>query len=75
MGLKAIGDVSDLVPTDYGYHIIQYVGDVPTGAAAYDDVKQELKDSLTTTMQDEAWQTIIDEWTSASTIKKYEENM
>lgn len=75
MGLKAIGDVSELVPTDFGYHIIQYVGDVPTGAPAYDDVKQELKDTLTTTMQDEAWQTIIKEWTSASTIKKYEENM
>lgn len=75
MGLKAIGDVSDLVPTDYGYHIIQYVGDVPTGAAAYDDVKQEIKDTLLTSMQDDAWQTIIDEWTSASTIKKYEENL
>lgn len=75
MGLKAIGDVTDIVATDFGYHIIQYVADVPTGAIAYDDVKQELKESMTASMQDEAWQTVIEEWTSASTIKKYEENM
>lgn len=75
MGLKAIGDVSELVPTDYGYHIIQYVSDVPAGAIAYDQVKQELTDSLTTTKQDEAWQTIVDEWTKASKIEKYEDKL
>ncbi len=75
MNLKAIGDVSELVPTDYGYHIIQYTGDVPAGAIAYDNVKQEIHDTLLATMQDEAWQTIIDEWTNSSKVEKYEDKL
>lgn len=75
MGLAAIGDYTDLVSSDYGYHIIEYYGDVTSGAVNYDDVKQEIYDSLLTTMQDEAWQTIIDEWTEESEIVTYEENM
>lgn len=75
MNLKAIGDVSELVPTDYGYHILQYVSDVTAGAVAFDSVKQELYDSLLASMQDEAWQTIIDEWTNTSKIEKYEDKL
>lgn len=75
MGLKEIGGFSELVASDYGYHIIEYFGDVPTGAVAFDDVKQEVYDSLTATMQDEAWQTIIDEWTNTSEVVRYDDNM
>lgn len=75
MGLKAIGEYTDLVPSDYGYHIIEYFSDVPTGAVSFDSVKDEIHDSLVTTLQDEAWQKIIDEWTKASDIEKFEDNM
>ena len=75
MNLKAVGDVSELVPTDYGYHILQYVSDVPAGAVVYENVKQEIYDTLLATMQDEAWQTIVDEWTNTSKIEKFEDKL
>lgn len=75
MGIAAIGEFTELVPSDYGYHIIEYYSDVPAGAAAYEDVRQEIYDELLSSMQDDAWQTIIDEWTNSSTVIKYEENM
>lgn len=75
MGIAAVGEFTELVPSDYGYHIIEYFRDVPAGAAAYDDVRQEIYDELLSSMQDDAWQTIIDEWTKESTVVKHEENM
>ncbi len=75
MSLAAVGDITDLIPSDYGYHIIEYYGDMTPGPVPFDDVKQEVADSLKATMQDEAWQKIVDEWTSSSKIERYEENM
>lgn len=75
MGLAAVGDFTDLVPSDYGYHIIEYFSDVPAGEVSFDSVKDEIYDSLVATMQGEAWQKIVDEWTESSNVVKYEENM
>ncbi len=75
MGLKTIGEFTDLVTSDYGYHIIEYFSDVPAGAVSFDSVKDGIYDSLVATMQGEAWQKIIDEWTESSNVVKYEENM
>jgi hypothetical protein len=74
MALKNINDISELVATDYGYHIIQYVGDTTAGAVALDKVKDELYDSLKTTLQDDKWTSITDEWTAQSNAKYYPEN-
>jgi len=75
MGLKAVGEFTELVTSDYGYHIIEYFSDVPAGAVSFESVKDSIKDTLTATMQGEAWQKIVDEWTEASNVVKYEENM
>ncbi len=75
MGLGKVGDVSDLVASDYGYHIIEYFSDLPAGAVALDTVKEEIYDTLVTTMQDEAWQKVIDEWTTTSKIETFKENL
>ncbi len=75
MSLAAVGDFTDLVSSDYGYHIIEYFSDVPAGAVSFDSVKDGIYDSLVATMQGEAWQKIIDEWTETSNVEKYEENM
>lgn len=75
MGLTAIGEFTDLVKSDYGYHIIEYFSDVPAGEVSFDSVKDGIRESLVTTMQDEAWQKIIDEWTEASNVVKHEDNM
>lgn len=75
MALDNIGEYTELVSSDYGYHIIEYYSDVSEGAVSYDSVKDEIKESITATMQDEAWQKIIDEWTESYDVVRYEENM
>ena len=37
MALEKVGDVSDLIATSYGYHILQYASDVTEGAVELDD--------------------------------------
>ena len=36
MGLEKVGDVTDVVTTDYGYFIIKYAGDLIAGGAPYE---------------------------------------
>ena len=36
MALANVGDVSDVVETEYGYFIIKYAADIPAGAVAYE---------------------------------------
>ena len=70
MGLSQVGGTTDLVATDYGYHIIKYVGDVPSGAVALADVADELKASVFATKQSTAFAALMEQWTKETTIKK-----
>ena len=74
MALAKIGDISGLVATDYGYHILQYAGDVTPGAVDYEKLKGEIKEGLTTSLQDEKWGSIIDGWKTECDVKYYKEN-
>ncbi len=74
MALAKIGDISGLVATDYGYHILQYTGDVTPGAVDYEKLKGEIKESLKTSLQDEKWTSIVDGWKTECDVKYYQEN-
>jgi peptidyl-prolyl cis-trans isomerase C len=74
MALANIGDVSDLVATDYGYHILQYTGDVTPGAVDYEKLKDEIKETLKTTLQDQKWNEIVEQWKTECDVKYYQEN-
>ena len=73
MEIEATGQVSGLVGTDYGYHIIEYFKDVEAGAADFESVKDELYESLLSIIQDEQWNAIVEEWTNAASIVHTEE--
>lgn len=68
MELENIGDFTQLVASDYGYHIIEYVSDVEAGAVAFDSVKDDVHEALITTLKDQKWQQIVDEWTAAAVV-------
>ncbi|MDR0928670.1 MAG: peptidylprolyl isomerase [Oscillospiraceae bacterium] len=71
MALAAIGDVSGLIDSDYGYHILQYAGDIEPGNVPLEEVLMD----LTTTVQDEQDQsglsTWITLWLESMNIKTY----
>ncbi len=57
--LPNVGDVTELVATDFGYHIIKWVGNVPSGPVPLEDVKDTLKEELLTEKQNTAWEALV----------------
>lgn len=69
--LKNIGDITEPIATNYGYHIIKYYDDMESGPVAYDDVR----DDIYNTMLDERRNAHSIEqmtiWSDAIEIKTY----
>lgn len=70
MGLAKAGDTTGLVATDYGYHIIRYVGDVPAGAVPLSEVKEGVRASVLATKQGDAFTALVAKWKKETTIKQ-----
>ena len=62
MALKNIGDISGLVGTDFGYHILEYTSDVDSGPVDFELVKEELMDEAVSTKREEGWLKLLEEW-------------
>lgn len=77
MALANVGDVSDeLVKTSYGYHILKYEMDIPSGAVEMtDEMKSDLSESLLTDAQDAAYQASVTQWVSEADVKTYPSKM
>jgi hypothetical protein len=75
LALTAIGEHSGLIATDDGYYILEYYADETAGPVSYDKVKDGIAEELKATLQDEAWQELLDQWKSAATIQTYEGNL
>nr|MBR4282011.1 peptidylprolyl isomerase [Clostridia bacterium] len=62
-----IGDVTAPVVTDYGVHILQYTGDVPSGAVELTaEMKASLQETLLQNAKDTAYYNEIDKWMAAA---------
>ncbi len=72
LSLKNVGDVSEPVLGSYGYHIIRYEADVPSGTADFESVKEALTSQALSTAQSEAFSKALDEWTTAATVEKFD---
>jgi foldase protein PrsA len=72
--LKNKGDISDLVQTSYGYHIIKLEEKIPSKVYTFEEKKQEIHDTLLLQKKNDKITALIEEWRNGSDIKKYEEN-
>ena len=70
MALEKVGDVSELVESSYGYHILQYTTDIPSGPVAFEDVAETIRESLLSQKQDDTYTAKLDEWTKAMKVTK-----
>ncbi|BCS51721.1 peptidylprolyl isomerase [Geobacter sp. SVR] len=57
LGLKE-GQVSDVVKTDFGYHIIKLTGKRPAGTRPFEEVKDQIKAAILPSKQQEIFQKI-----------------
>lgn len=72
--LTTDGQLSPLVATDFGYHIIERVSDA-SGAVPFDDVKDSIIESETSDKQSEAYQNFLDELKEKMNIVLYTDRL
>ena len=61
MALQNIGDVTDIVETEYGYFIIKYVADMPAGAVSFEEREALETEEALTAKKDTAYSAAIDQ--------------
>ena len=75
MSLNNIGDITGLVKSDFGYHIIEYTKDIESGTVAFEDVKEEILAAAAPAMQERAWVELVDAWEQDMQVNIYYENL
>lgn len=76
MALENVGDISDLVKTEYGYHILQYTTDIAAGTVEYtDEIKNELYETMLTEAKNAAYEAAITQWVSEAKVETFQKVM
>ncbi len=65
-----VGEVSDIVKSDFGFHIIKVTGKAEAGVTAYEDVKETIKSNLLNQKQVTAMQEYITKLKEEANIEK-----
>ena len=72
MALENVGDVSGLVKTSFGYHILKYAQDIESGAVEYtDEIKEHLYDDMLLTAQEAAYEAAVTQWVSEAKVETF----
>ncbi len=75
LALNKVGATSELIATDFGYHILLYSSDVPEGKIPYEQVKTKLEAQVTQSNQTSYYMQFINdktgEWEKAGKLKLY----
>ena len=72
MALANKGDVSELVKTNYGYHILQYATDVEPGVLDLtDEQKEDIREELLETKKEAAYEAAVTQWVSEANVSTF----
>lgn len=69
MALEKVGDVSEPVLTDYGFHIIRYNSDIPEAVTPFEDIQEDLKTQLLNEALNAAYSNKMNEWAQEAVIE------
>lgn len=68
-----VGQISNLVKTSYGYHIIKVYEIIPEKTYSFEEKREVLKLIVDEHKKMEEWQRLVNQWEETADIKKYEE--
>ena len=67
--MKKAGTLSGLIATDYGYHILYYLGELTPGAVPYDTVHDALYAELLSNAQNALFSKELEQWREEATVE------
>lgn len=72
MALEKVGDISGLVKTSYGYHILKYVADIESGMQEFtQDMADEISTDMLKSAKDAAYDAAVSQWTAAAKVETF----
>ncbi len=63
-----VGEVSELVKTQYGYHIIKVVDKIPERQILLDEIKDAIRPELDQKAKNDFIEELLDKWKAAGSI-------
>jgi foldase protein PrsA len=69
------GEVSQLVDTPFGYHVIKLYEKLPEEEFSLEDKKEEISDMVMENKRNDRWDELVEEWKSQAKIKKYQKRL
>ena len=70
LSLENVGDITGLVESEYGYHIIKLVSIAKAGPIPYEEIHDALTPIATSAKTDEYWIKVTDQWMADAEITK-----
>lgn len=73
MALTEVGQISGLVATDFGYHILYYSEELPERTVSFDEAQDALRESLANQMKNQAYDELLTGWREGMKIETFPE--
>ncbi len=67
--LDKVGDIAGPIGSQYGYHIIQWVGNVPAGPIPYEEVRDQVEAALLFDERAAAWAAALAQWRQEANVE------
>ncbi len=75
LALEEVGQISDLVGGQFGYHIIRLYEKIPGHIYTLEEKREEIEALLDSRMQEAEWNLLMETWREEANITKYTERL
>lgn len=73
MALTEVGQISGLVATDFGYHILYYSEELPERTVTFDEAGDAIRESLSNQMKNQAYDELLAGWREGMKVETFPE--